>query len=264
MRYGYVTGFATHIKDKVDYSLLRDIKTSGFDFVEFPLVLLQNLPDEEFERLCHELKIIGLDADACCNMFPSYLRLTGPQRDIEAAQLYLNSAFGRLSVLGTKKIIFGSSGARNLPEGTDKETGYQQIAALVTEIVLPLLVQYNLTLCMEPIGHYEANFINTLDEGIIIVNMVNHPRVRLLADSVHMLYENEDSKHLDMYSKYLEHIHITENDRILPKEPVTPQLDEILKMIRKIAYNKTLSFEPMPHPQKEMANALQIVKSYLD
>ena len=264
MRYGYVTGFATHIKNRVDYSLLRDIKTSNFDFAEFPLVLLQSLPDEEFDQLCSELKIIGLDADASCNMFPPHLRLTGPQRDTEAARLYLNSAFERLSLLGTKKIIFGSSGARNLPEGTDKETGYQQIADLVREIVIPLLVQYDLTLCMEPIGHYEANFINTLDEGMRIVNAVSHPSVRLLADSVHMLYENEDIEHLNMYSKYLEHIHITENDRILPKEPITPELEEILKMIKKIGYNKTLSFEPMPHSQKDMAHALDLVKRYLD
>ncbi|NLA54150.1 MAG: hypothetical protein GX858_07370, partial [Clostridiales bacterium] len=119
-------------------------------------------------------------------------------------------------------------------------------------------------LCMEPIGHYEANFINTLDEGMRIVQAVSHPRVRLLADSVHMLYEHEDINHLKMYSEQLEHIHITENDRILPKEPVTPQLDAILRMIKEIAYDKTLSFEPMPHSRKDMTEALAIVKGYLD
>lgn len=264
MRYGYVTGFATAIKDRVDLALLEDIKSVGFDFVEFPLVLLDKLSSDEFEKLLRQLESMDLAADASCNMFPAHLRLTGPDRDFPAVELYLKGALERLHRLGTKKIIFGSSGARNLPEGTNTEMGYEQISDLVKTIVLPLLVQYDLTLCMEPIGHYEANFINTLDEGMRIVQAVSHPRVRLLADSVHMLYEHEDISHLQMYSKQLEHIHITENDRILPKEPVTPQLDAILRMIKKINYNKTLSFEPMPHSREEMAAALAIVKGYLD
>ena len=192
MRYGYATGFATPLKDRIDYRLLEDIREGGYDFVEFPLMLLSALPLEECRRAAGRLKELGLGADSCCNMFPASLRLTGPRRDWEAARVYLEGAFERLSLLGTKKLVFGSTGARNLPEGTSQEEGYRQVAGFIKEIVLPFLIRDGVVLCMEPIGAYEANFILSLEDGMRVVRDVNHPQVRLLADSVHLLKQSQE------------------------------------------------------------------------
>lgn len=88
MRCGYVTGFATPIKDRVDKDLLNGIKNTGFGFAEFLLVLLKSLPEMDFVTLQVELDALGLDADASCNMFPASIRLTDTGRDVEAARLY--------------------------------------------------------------------------------------------------------------------------------------------------------------------------------
>ena len=121
-----------------------------------------------------------------------------------------------------------------------------------------------MVLAMEPIGHYEANFINTLEDGIRVVQAVNHPRVRLLADSVHMLYEHEDADHLLRYADQLEHVHICEADRVLPSGEISPGLQNILTTLRSTGYDKTLSFEPMPHNMQQMISALNNVKRVLE
>ncbi len=262
MRYGYATGFASPVRTGIDYPLLHSIKAAGFDFAEFPLALLSTLALDECERLAGKLQTLGLGSDSCCNMFPAYLRITGPRRDWPACAKYMDSAFVRMRLLGVKKVVFGSTGARNLPEGTAQNEGFEQVAEFVSTCVVSMLERFDIVLAMEPIGGYEANFIKTLDDGMQIVNRVRHPRVRLLADSVHMLYEQEDPLHLRMYADKLEHIHICENDRALPLGEVSPGLKQILLTLADIGYDKTLSFEPMPYPLDDMASALRTVKAY--
>lgn len=262
MRYGYVTGFASPVKTGVDYPLLCSIKSAGYDFVEFPLALLSAMTRDECEILSDKLQTLGLGADSCCNMFPASLRITGPERDWAACAGYLDTAFARLRLLGAKKVVFGSSGARNLPKGTTQEEGFEQVAAFVSACVVPLLERFDIVLAMEPIGSYEANFLNTLDDGMRIVARVRHPRVRLLADSVHMLYEREDPQRLMMYADMLEHIHICEDGRALPLGEVSPGLKRILLTLGAIGYDGTLSFEPTPYPLADMSCALRTVKPF--
>ncbi len=51
MRYGMCTDIATATRDRVEYELLKRIKEAGFDFVEFPLMMIETLSDDDFEVL---------------------------------------------------------------------------------------------------------------------------------------------------------------------------------------------------------------------
>ena len=263
MRFGYCTGFATPVKDAADYGLLRDIEGAGYDYVEFPLALVAALPDRSFDEVEAYLKDSRLGADACSNMFPPTLRLTGPAADFDAAADYLRGAFRRMERIGAKTIVFGSSGARNLPQGTPREEGLRQLTEFLLRHTVPLLEEHDLTLAVEPIGSYEANFINTLRDGMELVNSVNHPRVRLLADSVHVLYEGEDIGDLRRFAPYLRHVHVCEDLRALPVPAPSPKLREFLRVLKETGYGGGVSFEPVPYPREDMARALEIVRERL-
>ena len=49
MRYGMCTDIATSTRDRVEYPLLEKIKDAGFDYVEFPLMMIDTLSDEDFD-----------------------------------------------------------------------------------------------------------------------------------------------------------------------------------------------------------------------
>ncbi len=262
MRYGFCTGFASALKDRPDDPLLEAIRGAGYDYVEFPLTLIAALPQDGFERLRASLDRLSLAADCCCNMFPASIRLTGPARDPDAARAYLEKAFPRMKALGVGTLVFGSSGARNLPEGTGAREGCGQLSSLVREIVVPLLDQFGVTLAMEPIGSYEANFINTLPEAMEVVRRAGHPRVRLLADSVHMLYEREEPQHLRTYFPWLAHVHVCESGRALPSAGLSAGLERILGVLRELRYDGTLSFEPLPSSAEDMASALRLLREW--
>ena len=102
-------------------------------------------------------------------MFPARVRLTGPDERDEAVRAYLHTALERMRALNARKVVLGSSGARNLPEGMTHAEGVKQLSRVVGEVIAPMLDEYEIQLVMEPIGRGEANFIRTLPEGMEIV-----------------------------------------------------------------------------------------------
>lgn len=262
MRYGFCTGFATKVKDRIDYTLLDSIKAAGYDFVEFPLMLTAALSDAAFDELLTYLRKLKLDADVTCNMFPPTLKVTGSQANRQDIAEYLDKAFERMNQLGTYKLVFGSSGARDLPTEMSYGEGIQQICTLLNNLVIPRLQKYDIHLVMEPISRQEANFITSLKEAMEVVQSVQHPLVTLLADSVHMLRDQEDMEYLIEYLPYLNHIHVSELERRLPTISYSNRLIEFLENLAQNGYDKTISFEPIPCEDPDgLAKALSLLKS---
>lgn len=262
MRYGFCTGFATTITDAIDYGLLEKIKDAGYDFVEFPLMLVESLSDKEFEELLPVLDRLELDCDAVCNLFPSRIRVVGSDVDKGAIDSYLKKAFSRASRMGVKKAVFGSAGARKLPEGCIRDEGHKAMVSVINENLLPLCKQYDFQLVIEPIAAGECNLVNTLEDGMKIVEMVDSPMVKLHADSVHMLSNKEDPNDIIKYAPYINHIHISDLNRVLPETSYSDELLSILKNIKKIGYDDIISFEPMP--SQHIDKALNLIKSVFE
>lgn len=224
-------------------------------------MLTNALGEKAFDELESALQELDLAADATCNLFPSHLKLLGPWADKGLIAAYLDQAFERMARLGTYKVVFGSSGARDLPLGMSREEGMEQLVELLIHRMVPKLQRYGIQLVMEPISQQEANFITSLPEGMAVVEKVGSPHVTLLADSVHMLRDQEDMEHLNRYYPYLDHIHISELGRRLPTASYSAGLEKFLQKLKQRGYSKTVSFEPVPCPEPQgPAKALRLLR----
>lgn len=262
MRFGFCTAFAAAGEAAVDYRLLRRIKKAGYDFAEFPLMQIASLSEEDFQKMASAMQEMGLANDVCCNFFPQRVRLTGPDADRGAIGEYLERAMGRAHRLGTRKIVLGSCPARNLPEGTSQEEGYRQITAVLKECVVPLCREYDIMIVMEAIYHGPCNFIITLPDAMEVVRRVNSPYVSLLADTMHMAYNEEDPRYLNECFSSLNHVHVAEKDRVLPEDGYSKEVGAVLKILAEKGYQKTISFEAKDGMGPEsMGKALRLLKA---
>lgn len=264
MRYGFCKEFSTPLKTEVDYELIKAIKDAGFDYVEMRAMLVSSLSDEEFERLCGTLALLDLACDCCCALFPKTIRVTGKDRSLDEIRAYLEKTFARCHRLGAKKVVFGSAPARALDENTTLEEGYAHIGEVVREAIIPMCEKYDITVVMEPLRADACNFINTLADGYRVVAEANHPRIQLLADTIHMMSNNDNTDDVIKYADALKHIHIAELQRIMPEDGYSDYIKTVLANLNKIGYDGTVSFESKNgNGLESMKKALALLKANL-
>lgn len=262
MRYGFCKEFSTPLKTEVDYELIKMIKEAGFDFVEMRAMLVSSLSDEEFEKLYNTLKELKLDCDCCCALFPKTIRVTGKTVNFDEIKAYIEKTFTRCKKLGAKKIVFGSAPARALDEETDLETGYEQICEVINKAIVPACEKHDMMVVMEPLRADACNFINTLSDGARVVKTVNSSSIMLLADTIHMMSNNDNYEDVLKYKDILKHIHIAELERIMPEDGYSDYITRVLENLNIIGYDGTISFESKNgNGLESMKKALKLLKS---
>jgi len=83
--------------------------------------------------------------------------------------------------LGGKVMVFGSPKQRNVFAGLTFEQAWQ-LAKETFQLILPALVERDVTLCFEPLSTQETDFINTAAQARKLIEEINHPNFRLLLD----------------------------------------------------------------------------------
>jgi hypothetical protein len=142
--------------DPVGTDVVEKMAEIGFDYIELSLSDLAALPESAFGDLARRIDRSGIRCEACNNFFPRRIRLTGEQARLKTALEYAHQALDRAARLGAQIIVFGSSGAKNVPEGFSKETAWRQIVELLRQLG-PEAAERGLTIVIEPINRRESN-----------------------------------------------------------------------------------------------------------
>jgi sugar phosphate isomerase/epimerase len=187
------------------------LAAAGYSFVEESVrgFLVPDQPDSAFEQKLEILKVSRLPLEACNSFLPGNLKCVGPIPLHEEILKFSESAFSRAQKAGVRIIVFGSGGARAIPEGFSRQEARQQFISICKQLA-PIAQKYNVVITLEPLNTGECNFINSIAEGGEIVKIVNHENFKLLADIYHMLKENETPSNITKYGHLLYHTHIAE------------------------------------------------------
>lgn len=242
------------------------LKKIGYDYIEYSVKNMVQLPEETFREHVAMLKDLNFFAETF-NCFYSDQIVVG--EDITPPDIlreYTVSAMDRVARLGGKVVVYGSSRARNIPEGFSKERAYEQfcqVARMTGEAAAP----YGITVVLEPLNIKETNFFHLVEEGIQIVRDVNHANVQLLADMYHVCQMKEDFAQIVSAGQMLRHVHIAE-----PENRTPPSFEDAFdynlfaQALQKAGYNERLSVEPtIPEGESlehAAARVLPVLKKY--
>ena len=170
---------------------LEAAKTAGFDYAELGTTELATMSDADFEQAAQLIQRIGLPVPVTNLFLPGSLKVTGPQIDPAAQLAYVRTAFTRLQKIGTTIVVFGSGGARRIPDGFDKAEAFTQLVDFGKRVA-PEAQAHGITVAIEPLRRQESNIINSAGEGLELVNAINHPNFQLMIDFYHLASEKED------------------------------------------------------------------------
>jgi D-psicose/D-tagatose/L-ribulose 3-epimerase len=225
---------------------LKDIdavKAAGFDYMEVRTSEVAALSDADYEQLAAKLKRLALSVPAAYWFLPAEVKVTGPDIDIDRQTSYLRKALDRVSRLGVRVIVFGSSGARQVPEGFSKQEAFQQLVDFGKRTG-PEAQSRNITIAIEPQRREESNIINTIAEALAWVEAVNHPNVQLMIDYYHFEVEKEDPAMVPKVRDHLRHLHMANpNNRVMPLNLEEYNYAPFFAVLRQIRYAGLIGLE---------------------
>lgn len=177
-------------------------------------------------------------------LLPGSLKIVGPDADLAALATYAGTAFARVAALGGKLCVFGSGGARTIPEGWDQAEGRQQFVA-ACRVLVPIAATHGVTLALEPLRRAETNLINSVTDGLAMLAEVGDGRLMILADLYHMLEEGEAVSVVRDAASRLAHVHVAaEGTRTLPTAAGDGAVTEaFFRELHAIGYDRRVSIE---------------------
>ena len=154
------------------------LAAAGFDFIELHVQrdLRTTEGEDAFAPMLARIRQSAVPPIAANCFIPGELRITGPDVDMEALEAYASTAFERAVRSGIETIVFGSGGARRIPEGFDRGAAWQQ------------LVRFGQ--CIGPIAAFAARLPNLLYYELLPF----HPMANGKYQSLGMDYRAKDLK----------------------------------------------------------------------
>jgi len=154
--------------------------------------------------------------------------------------------------------------SRGRVDESDPEGSWREAVAAFQELA-DYARPKGVRLALEPINHYEVNYILTTQEGLQMARDVDRPNFGLMLDVYHMNIEDVDIyESLREARQHCWHIHFTDNNR---KWPGNAHLDfaGIIKTLREIEYQGFVSAEifPWPDPDTAARHTIEYLRQYI-
>ena len=222
---------------------LEAAKAAGFDYVELHASEIAGLTDADFDAALARAKQAGIATPAANNFVPATIRLTGPEVKPDEQMAHVRKAVSRLSKLGVEVIVFGSGGARRVPDGFAREEAWKQLVDFGRRAAEEAKA-YKITIAVEPLRKQETNIINSAAEGLDLVKAINHPNFELMIDFYHLASEQEDPAIVLRAKEHIKHLHMANpQGRVFPQKWEEFDYAPFFANLRAIGYSKRISVE---------------------
>ena len=253
-----------------DTALLKQV---GYDFFEWNAAsaMMPEKSEAEWAKRRDEILGAALPLRSCNGFLPGKFRLTGPNASWTEALDYAETVCRRADILGVKTIVFGSSGARNVPgdllakkkeDRPDTEKGVEQYTEFCRQLC-QRIADCKVFIVIEPLRPNESNIINYVWQGLQIVEDVKSPRLQQLADIFHMICGRESACSLIKAGDRLKHCHIAA--KVTRQFPGSNDTDfsSYFNALNKIGYTGGVSCECGWGDKKDLEKNLTIALTTL-
>jgi sugar phosphate isomerase/epimerase len=222
----------------------------GFEAIEIFPPAPGAIQIEQVRKLLddHGLKLAAVGTGAGWVMHQ--LQLTGADRtQRDRARAFVRSIIDVAGALGASAIIGSMQG--RWADGVDRPTALAHLSEALEELGQHA-AQYQVPLIYEPLNRYETNLINTVADGVELLQKLSTKNVRLLADLFHMNIEEADLPAAIRAGRgAIGHIHFVDSNR-RPAGLGHLDFGPIAAAIRE-TYQGYLSAEALPWPDSDAA-----------
>lgn len=197
----------------------------------------------------------GLEAAAIGSVLLGFGGITLLEADAEKARL----AEARLHALidfaaATGAPLVGIGGHRGRIAAFGSEEGPARLVSILRDAAAHASMR-KVRVAIEPINRYQTDCITNTEEGLALLEKVDHPAAGLLLDTCHMNMEEsswEDAFGRAMAAGRLWHVHVADNNRLAPGLGLI-DFHVVIAALRGAGYTGYLSAEVFAQPDPDSA-----------
>lgn len=222
---------------------IDQVRAAGFDYIELRTAEIANLSDADYDKLVERMKATGFPVPTTYQFILGKMKITGPDINKEEEGTYFQKALDRVAKLGAHTVVVGSGTARQYPEGFPREEAGRQLIDFFKRLG-PEARKRQIVIAIEPLRHEESNIINSMGEGLQLVEAVNDPNIQLNLDFYHLASEKEDASIILKAASHIAHVHMANpTNRVFPLKWDEYNYAPFFENLRKIGYDKEISVE---------------------
>ena len=255
--------WASPITDETIAAVAPRVAELGFDFMELP-VEEQGAWDPV--RVTELLSDLGLGASVCCVMPPGRDLAISDDAAVEATQYYLRYCVDVAQRVGSGVVagpMYAAVGRLWRTDDAERRATIERVATGLRPVA-EHAAERGVKLAVEPLNRYETSLINTVDQGLELVESVGHDAVGLLLDTFHMNIEEKDTgAAIARAGDRVLHFHTCENDRGAPGSGGV-RWDEVFGALAAIGYDRMLVIEAFTPEIEEIARAVSTWRPVAD
>jgi len=219
----------------------------GFDYIEPGLSQTVALAPDALAAARAKVTASGIHVETMNWFLPGTdIKLTGPDVDPAKIRAYVEKALELAESFGAKVIVFGSPGARTVPDGFPHDKAWAQLKEFLQmcgDVIQSR--RYGMVIGIEALRRPESNIVNSVAEALKLAREVNHPKIRIIVDFYHLTFEHEDPAVILGGRDMIVHLQIADpRERNYPmSEADEPRYGQFFTNLRKIHYQGRISIE---------------------
>ena len=257
MRYGastfiWVSPFSNEALDLVDR-----VKEFGFDLIE---ICIEDPSTIDPSAIRARAERVGVDV-TICGAFGLDRDLSSEDESVRKTGLsYLRRCIDFAQDLGSPFVsgpMYAAVGnTRLLPEDARRAQWSRSVSGL--KEAASYAVERSIKLAIEPLNQFETDLVNTVDQGMKMVDDVGAENVGLLLDTFHMNIEEKNiPAAIERAAGRIVEFHACSNDRGTPGEDHLPW-KAIVEALRGARYEGPIVIEAFTPEVREIARAVSI------
>jgi D-psicose/D-tagatose/L-ribulose 3-epimerase len=241
--------------------VLEELKEIGYDGVEVPIF---DLDQAKWKLWAKRLDDLGLERTANTVIAPEHNPLSADPAIREAAYQHMQAVVDCCAEVGSSILCGPHQVALGVftGKGATEEEWKRSIEHL--RRVAEYAAGGGVVLAEEVVNRFELYHVNTLDQGIRLVDEVDHPNCRLHLDTFHAhIEEKNPAAAIRRAGNRIAHVHISENDRGVPGTGGVAW-NATFSALRDIGYDEWLTVEAFGNFLPNLAAATKIWRPLFD
>jgi D-psicose/D-tagatose/L-ribulose 3-epimerase len=241
--------------------VLEELKEIGYDGVEVPIF---DLDQAKWKLWATRLDDLGLERTANTVIAPEHNPLSADPAIREAAYQHMQAVVDSCAEVGSSILCGPHQVALGVftGKGATDEEWKRSVEHL--RRVADYAAGAGVVLAEEVVNRFELYHVNTLDQGIRLVDEVDHPNCKIHLDTFHAhIEEKNPAAAIRRAGNRIAHVHISENDRGVPGTG-SVAWDATFSALRDIGYDEWLTVEAFGNFLPNLAAATKIWRPLFD